>query len=1032
MANNTIKGLNIKISGDTQEFDKDITQVNKELKTSAQLGNSLNKALKVDPTSIDLLNKSLENNEKQLQLATAKAKGLEQEYDRLSKLNLNDLVSEQKQLEAQLQNSTDDTKELERQLKMLDDSTGIDTSEYKELDKQLEQSKQESASLEKELEGVNQDIKALDPSEMQKLDKEVINSQTQVKKLDQEQNRLNQDIKALDTEEYDKLSNSTKRAAVNTGELTKEQVGFSSSSDKASNSAKGESKTLLSAAKETDAFGKATSLATKFLNPYTAALGAASTALISYGKEAQKDKEVQMDLASSFYKSSQSTQKNTNDIEELASAYSLDLGESQEIVIGAQKTFNKQLEQGMSRSDAYTSALLIQKSGLIDLEEATNAMNYSYQNFDTSADEAYDSLSEQLVIMATYGQAADDIIDTQKEWGDTFQTLGYDQEQFNESLVLGLDTGARSTDEFANAINELTLRMNDNNTATKQAVQQLNDYGLSYSELQKELNSGDPQQVTNAILDIYNALSDLYEETGNVTSQAAGLFGTYGEEYVATFVDDSKAVDQLTNAVHLLEFEQNASTSITKAMTDELSKNYKALGLTSSQANILTQELKDQGVGGFLAAEGLDGMTLANKSLLDAEILTQKQSDLLQKTIDNTSTSTDHLSFAFLQSANNTGLLNNSLDTLVQKDIITKEQQDSLNKSIQTASSMQDVYKSTLASTDNQLAAFGQALLVGTGSQKEWNKETENAVDPINALAIHLTNAAGIEDEYTKKVDKGRIAIQQDSTATAENQKALQKLESEHKIARGTTEDLTQAMQKYTQSDKTASDKVNYLSQVTKDLSGSELDQDGKVTHLNKTLGTLSDVLSGNINKYYSDAKATQKSSSTLTENTKAAENSRTVQQKLAGNLQSSRDAFHGMGKSAEDSSKDIDDNTDSALRWDRTPLDDKESHVTFFGHAEDDKGNSKSKSKSSNTYSALSDENLNSYQFPSDSLYGAPISTPPVASAPTNNITPQNLVPSQIVIGDINVTVDGSNLDPDQLAKEIVKPLRYELGKLT
>lgn len=109
-----VAGINIPIDVESRQFNAEMKDVNKSLTQSARLGNELNKSLKLDPTSVDVMNKKVNNLEEQIGLADKKTEMLNDELNRLKSIDAPD--EEIAKLELQLLKATNQSTALNNEL----------------------------------------------------------------------------------------------------------------------------------------------------------------------------------------------------------------------------------------------------------------------------------------------------------------------------------------------------------------------------------------------------------------------------------------------------------------------------------------------------------------------------------------------------------------------------------------------------------------------------------------------------------------------------------------------------------------------------------------------------------------------------------------------------------------------------------------------------------------------------------------------------------------------------------------------------
>ena len=129
MADNTVKGLNVKFGADTVEFQSGITGINKALKTLNTDLKSLDKRLKLDPKNVELLQKKFDTTTEAIRVTKLR---LEEYQKELSQLKDEDIGGEDwnrlhrsiSSTEAQLAKFEEEAKQTKKQLDAVNKSGG--------------------------------------------------------------------------------------------------------------------------------------------------------------------------------------------------------------------------------------------------------------------------------------------------------------------------------------------------------------------------------------------------------------------------------------------------------------------------------------------------------------------------------------------------------------------------------------------------------------------------------------------------------------------------------------------------------------------------------------------------------------------------------------------------------------------------------------------------------------------------------------------------------------------------------------------
>lgn len=188
------------------------------------------------------------------------------------------------------------------------------------------------------------------------------------------------------------------------------------------------------------------------------------------------------------------------------------------------------LQAGIIDSDATDAEIenvIAKLTGLNDLFEYDIASsvrgvgNLMKTGLAKDADQAFD-----LIVAASQKLQSDDLLDTLNEYSSQFVQVGIDGKKAFGLLVQGAEAGARDTDNVADAIKEVNLRVGEGSKAVNEALGLL---GLRGDLMGKAFNKGGPA-AAKAIDTILDRLRILRDKGGNTQEVIANLFGGPGED----------------------------------------------------------------------------------------------------------------------------------------------------------------------------------------------------------------------------------------------------------------------------------------------------------------------------------------------------------------------------------------------------------------------------------------------------------------------------------------------------------------------
>lgn len=190
-----------------------------------------------------------------------------------------------------------------------------------------------------------------------------------------------------------------------------------------------------------------------------------------------------------------------------------------------------------------------------DVNESTSAAVTLMDNFGLTATQAFDFLTaaEQRGL-----NASGDLLDSIGEYSVQFSQSGASASEFFSILESGNQGGVLGTDKVADAVKEFGIRIVDNSTTTKTALESI---GINYDKLTQGFADGSITQI-GAMQQVISKINEIEDPIQRNTVGVA-LFGTQWEdlsETVLTQIDTQKtALGDLEGAAASLE-EQYAHT----------------------------------------------------------------------------------------------------------------------------------------------------------------------------------------------------------------------------------------------------------------------------------------------------------------------------------------------------------------------------------------------------------------------------------------------------------------------------------------
>lgn len=217
--------------------------------------------------------------------------------------------------------------------------------------------------------------------------------------------------------------------------------------------------------------------------------------------------------------------------------------------------------------DMTENAILLRDVFDMDISESIRASKMLVDQFGTSFGEAY----SLIVQGAQKGLNKNgDLLDTINEYGVHYKQLGYNAEDFLNSLSNGTEAGTFSVDKLGDAMKEFGIRSKDTSATTTEGF---NLIGLDADKMRKRFAKGG-DTAKKATKETIEALFSLDDE---VKQNQAGvdLFGTMWEDLG---IDGVKA---LTNVQGDLKKTKNAMEEVKDIKYNDISTEVESLGRTA-------------------------------------------------------------------------------------------------------------------------------------------------------------------------------------------------------------------------------------------------------------------------------------------------------------------------------------------------------------------------------------------------------------------------------------------------------------------
>jgi phage-related minor tail protein len=847
---------------------------------------------------------------------------------------------------------------------------------------ELKGTESKAEALKKEMKKL-EDSGEIDTTQYIKLTNELSKAEVNTELLRKEQKRLNQDIEALNTKKYDELSDKTKNVATRTGKLTKEQVGYSESLKKTNT--KGFSNDLNKNANASQNSGgqltKLTGYVKKFKSPVvlaTSALAVFTFGLKIMGEEAKKEQEAIRTLSLSYDLTSSSLDNVIKDTRRYAQATGKELSEAVELTDQAIVLYGDSIGYNITQMEAMSRTEALLKTNTLAVEEGLSILNVTQNVFNEDLETGNRIISRSVDAFKKYGKAGDDIADSYREFGDTFDALGFSAEEFFDTLEIGLITGARNTDEISNSYNEFFLRISEGTDDTKEAIKEL---GLEYEDVVDAIDSGNGKDAVQSVVE---SISEMDNATDQIVISGQ-LFGTYGEEFVATLAGNEEAMGSINTAFDIYEGRQKAVNDLTKEAPQYLKEYCNEIGLTSIEVDTLSTKFEENG---FFALESEDKISILRATILglgeDAPI-TIEQLELFKTGLD-TLTGTGELTNEQLS------IMDRTLGTLNEKGLILPETYEILSNALTTAS---EGGFQTAVDKINELADSEQTLTDNTQLYQSRLEEKLNVMgiaDEVVESSTGKVNGLAYETNQVTIAEKGFID-------------QLKFLEEQGEITTGTVDRLTESNNILQDPLSTNAEKTQALSTAMDTLYQAGLVTDDEMANFSETTGALNTVLNTGATENEAMAKeilgvktSSEDADDKLGNYENTVEDTTTATDKLKRELDKAQDKMFDFDTTTSDSNESMKDLNDQIDRFNSTGVQNKSVNV-----------NTNSSSGFGANFNPINSQKFGIKQ---------------TGVTPTPTITKKSSI-------NVELNVVSSAIDVETLAKELVEPLRFEIGRV-
>lgn len=203
--------------------------------------------------------------------------------------------------------------------------------------------------------------------------------------------------------------------------------------------------------------------------------------------------------------------------------YADNFGESVDDIARSMAVINQTTKQtGEELKQTTKLALLMRDTFGFEVNESINTVNSLMANFKVTAEEAYNMIAQGAQNGANKNG---DLLDVMREYGPHFKQLGFNIEEFADTLIQGAASGAFQIDKVGDAVKEFSIRSKDGSKTSAEGFAAL---GLNAQEMFKTFAKGGPEAekaFQEVIRRLYNMKDPLAQNQAGVA-----LFGTMFED----------------------------------------------------------------------------------------------------------------------------------------------------------------------------------------------------------------------------------------------------------------------------------------------------------------------------------------------------------------------------------------------------------------------------------------------------------------------------------------------------------------------
>lgn len=239
-----------------------------------------------------------------------------------------------------------------------------------------------------------------------------------------------------------------------------------------------------------------------------------------------------------------------------------------------------------------------------DISESVRAVKAMMDNFNVSADEAFNLIAEGKKQGLDF---SNELLDNINEYSVQFGKLGLSVEDMFNIFKVGADNGAFNLDKIGDAVKEFSIRVIDGSNTTVDGFKRI---GLNADDMAKKFANGG-EEAKQAFIEVVNRLGNMDDK---VSQSVAGvdLFGTMWEDLGPTVITSFSEMDAgISKSSDSMQKSIDSLYNTTKKKAETQLKRLQSLGADFGDEMLpVLEDLIDMAEG-FI--EKLEGMSDAEK-----------------------------------------------------------------------------------------------------------------------------------------------------------------------------------------------------------------------------------------------------------------------------------------------------------------------------------------------------------------------------------------------------------------------------------